>query len=91
MSPVDPERRREIADGFPDSAAEYMNFLTDKLQATAGSFRFKIHHPAPSDLSTEQMEVMAEDLREIGWGASVAPITEGDEIRFGILIEDEDS
>lgn len=90
MSPFDPERRREIADGFPESAAGYMNFLTDELEETAGSIFFKMLHIAPFDLSTEQLEVIADDLRQIGWNAEVAPREHEGNICFGILIQSEE-
>jgi hypothetical protein len=90
MSSFDPERRREIVDGFPDSAAGYMNFLTDELEETAGSIWFKMLHIAPSDLSTEQLEVIADDLRQIGWNAEVAPREHEGDIRYGVLVQSEE-
>ena len=90
MSPLDPERRREIVAGFPYSAAGYLDFLTDELHETEGSLFFKMHHVAPSDISTEQLEVIADDLRQNGWNAEVAPQEHGDDIRYGILIQSEE-
>ena len=87
-SQFDPARRRELIDSLPPSATQYFEFLNDELVETFGANSIRMHHEAPSDMTPDQLEVMAEDLRTIGWKAEVAPLDEARETSpLGIKIE----
>jgi hypothetical protein len=82
---------QDIIEGFPESAAEYLNFINCELGETLGASFFSIHPPAPEDMTHEQLEVVAAHLRSVGWNAEVAPISrEEDEPLTGIRIKSED-
>ncbi|HYF97188.1 MAG TPA: hypothetical protein VD947_04095 [Patescibacteria group bacterium] len=87
MSSVDPERRQEIRHTMPGTGVDYVWFLFDELAEVAESTP-RTEYPAPTDLSTEQLEGIAYDLNGVGRSnVTVVPIEDGEDIRFGICIE----
>lgn len=83
------EARRQIVEEFPESAVGYMAFLADEVEMSKDAVLWKVHHAAPEDLTPEQLETMAESLRQAGWDASVAPMRQDDEdAPLGIRVVD---
>ncbi|HYF96739.1 MAG TPA: hypothetical protein VD947_01735 [Patescibacteria group bacterium] len=90
ISGTDPERRQEIKHTMPNSGVDYLFFMNDKLFETDRSGTFTIEHPAPRDISTEQLQVMADDLSGENWDGIVVPVMNGEDIGFGICLKSKD-
>lgn len=70
------ELRPLSANELPSPVNDYWDSLNYVLLDIERSAKFQIYHPAPPEISADQLELLANTLRYAGWNAEVAPVDE---------------